>query len=201
MRHQRDRHESILAPQIVSTGKSMTEGRFVAQCRLDRQEFLDTVKYSLDQGARPMCKGPLHRRLRPPGALRLDCRRAGADHAPGCAGIGAHRRSGAASKRLRADFWMNAPPSQYWSSRTDDQRQRLVRGPAERSNSWNRCRGSGSPSRCWQQARPPRDGFRYAFESSADFICVGMYDFKSSKTAISPSTSSTRSSSGSARWT
>jgi hypothetical protein len=24
----------------------------------------------------------------------------------------------------------------------------------------------------------PKDGFRYAFESGADFICVGMYDFQ-----------------------
>jgi len=24
----------------------------------------------------------------------------------------------------------------------------------------------------------PKDGFRYAFENGADFICVGMYDFQ-----------------------
>jgi hypothetical protein len=24
----------------------------------------------------------------------------------------------------------------------------------------------------------PKDGFRYAFESGADFLCVGMYDFQ-----------------------
>ena len=24
----------------------------------------------------------------------------------------------------------------------------------------------------------PEDGFRYAFENGADFICVGMYDFQ-----------------------
>ncbi len=24
----------------------------------------------------------------------------------------------------------------------------------------------------------PKDSFRYAFESGADFICVGMYDFQ-----------------------
>jgi len=27
-------------------------------------------------------------------------------------------------------------------------------------------------------AIPPKDGFRYAFENGADFICVGMYDFQ-----------------------
>ena len=27
-------------------------------------------------------------------------------------------------------------------------------------------------------ALPPKEGFRYAFESGADFICVGMYDFQ-----------------------
>jgi hypothetical protein len=25
---------------------------------------------------------------------------------------------------------------------------------------------------------PPEEGFRYAFENGADFICVGMYDFQ-----------------------
>lgn len=24
----------------------------------------------------------------------------------------------------------------------------------------------------------PKDGFRYAFQNGADFICVGMYDFQ-----------------------
>ena len=27
-------------------------------------------------------------------------------------------------------------------------------------------------------AIPPQDGFRYAFESGADFVCCGMYDFQ-----------------------
>ena len=27
-------------------------------------------------------------------------------------------------------------------------------------------------------AIPPREGFRFAFESGADFLCVGMYDFQ-----------------------
>ena len=27
-------------------------------------------------------------------------------------------------------------------------------------------------------AIPPEDGFRYAFESGADFICVGMFDYQ-----------------------
>ncbi len=27
-------------------------------------------------------------------------------------------------------------------------------------------------------AIPPKDGFRFAFENGADFICVGMFDFQ-----------------------
>jgi hypothetical protein len=27
-------------------------------------------------------------------------------------------------------------------------------------------------------AIPPREGFRYALQSGADFLCVGMYDFQ-----------------------
>jgi hypothetical protein len=27
-------------------------------------------------------------------------------------------------------------------------------------------------------AIPPKDGFKYAFENGADFICVGMFDFQ-----------------------
>jgi hypothetical protein len=27
-------------------------------------------------------------------------------------------------------------------------------------------------------AIPPKDGFQYAFDNGADFICVGMFDFQ-----------------------
>ena len=30
-------------------------------------------------------------------------------------------------------------------------------------------------------AIPPRDGFKYAFDNGADFICVGMFDFQVQK--------------------
>ena len=32
-------------------------------------------------------------------------------------------------------------------------------------------------------AIPPEDGFRFAFESGADFICVGMFDFQVARDA------------------
>ncbi len=101
------------------------------------------------------------------------------------AGIGAHKhRTGvqAAEKGLAPDFWMKTlHETTYWSARPGDK---------ECDNNW--CDDpQGTIEFMRQQKQPwiafkvlaagamqPKAGFRYAFESGADFICVGMYDFQ-----------------------
>ena len=33
-------------------------------------------------------------------------------------------------------------------------------------------------------AIPPKDGFRYAFENGADFVCAGIFDFQVKEDAL-----------------
>ncbi len=101
------------------------------------------------------------------------------------AGIGAHElRTVTASVEagLRPDFWMKTLHNvKYWSAR-----------PGEKTcdNIW--CEDPEAVVAYMKQleqpwiafkvlaagAIAPKDGFRYAFENGADFICVGMYDFQ-----------------------
>ena len=178
----------ILAPQIVEYWeKHGGKIQFVAQCKgKNRQEFLDTVKYSLDQGA---CAAYVQ------GAAADDYVRQGhfdwiaeglemirAGKIP--AGIGGHYITtirGCVEKGFEPDFWMKTLHHlQYWSSRTDDQHDNVwCEDPQETIEFME------SLPQPWiafkvlaAGALHPRDGFRYAFENGADFICVGMYDFQ-----------------------
>lgn len=101
------------------------------------------------------------------------------------AGIGAHKLRTVlqcAEKGLQPDYWMKTlHESTYWSARPGDK---------ECDNNW--CDDpQGTIDFMTQQKQPwiafkvlaagalqPKPGFRYAFESGADFICVGMYDFQ-----------------------
>ena len=102
-----------------------------------------------------------------------------------CVGIGAHRLEtvkACVEKGIEPDFWMKTiHHGDYWSHMPDK---------PEHDNVW-----------CWEPeavaefmnslqqpwigfkvlaagAILPRDGFRFAFESGADFLCVGMFDFQ-----------------------
>lgn len=106
------------------------------------------------------------------------------------AGIGGHKLTtikACREKGLKPDFWMKTlHHRKYWSAVGDDEHT----GINKHDNFW-----------CWdaeevidymkQVPEPwiafkilgagaihPRDGFRFAFEGGADFICVGMYDFQ-----------------------
>ncbi|MDI9444877.1 MAG: hypothetical protein QM844_11990, partial [Planctomycetota bacterium] len=178
----------ILAPRIVEYWeKHGGKIQFVAQCKgKNRQEFLDTVKYSLDQGA---CAAYVQ------GAAADDYVRQGhfdwiaealemirAGEIP--AGIGGHYIEtirGCVENGFEPDFWMKTLHHlQYWSSRTDDQHDNVwCEDPQETIEFME------SLPQPWiafkvlaAGALRPRDGFRYAFENGADLICVGMYDFQ-----------------------
>jgi len=101
------------------------------------------------------------------------------------AGVGGHKLEtikGCVDKGLRPDFWMKTLHQlDYWSARP---------GQPEHDNIW--CdnpeettaymHGLPEPWIAFKTlaagALEPQSGFRYAFESGADFICVGMFDFQ-----------------------
>jgi len=88
-----------------------------------------------------------------------------------------------------ADFYVKTlHHSNYWSARRPGQNSDVVDNRAD--NYW-----SMTPEKTIEfmmkvdkpwiafktlaaGAIHPRDGFRYAFENGADFICVGMFDFQ-----------------------
>ena len=105
------------------------------------------------------------------------------------AGIGGHKLEtvkGCVDKGILPDFWMKTlHHGKYWSAFGGEEQKGF-----EHDHFW-----------CWRPdevvdymkelkqpwiafkilaagAIHPRDGFRYAFEGGADFICVGMYDFQ-----------------------
>ncbi len=101
------------------------------------------------------------------------------------AGIAAHRLEtlqACVAKGIRPDFWMKTfHHLKYWSAKP---------GQAEHDNVF--CRDPqetidfmADQPEPWigfkvlaAGAIKPQDGFRFAFEGGADFICVGMYDFQ-----------------------
>jgi hypothetical protein len=101
------------------------------------------------------------------------------------AGIGGHKLEtvkGCVDQGIRPDFWMKTlHQTDYWSARP---------GEKECDNIW--CTNPDETIAYMRDlpepwiafkvlaagALDPKAGFQYAFESGADFICVGMYDFQ-----------------------
>ncbi len=88
---------------------------------------------------------------------------------------------------IEPDFWMKTlHPVDYWSARVEDQQF----GLGDHDNLWcsdpeETAEFMRSLTQPWiafktlaAGAIQPRAGFKYAFESGADFVCVGMYDFQ-----------------------
>ncbi|MBS1828000.1 MAG: DoxX family protein [Acidobacteria bacterium] len=100
------------------------------------------------------------------------------------AGIGAHELAtvkGVVGRGLAPDFWMKTlHECNYWSARKDQQHDNIwctepedtVAFMKERPEPWIAFKVLAAG------AIDPKRGFRYALESGADFLCVGMYDFQ-----------------------
>jgi uncharacterized membrane protein YphA (DoxX/SURF4 family) len=106
------------------------------------------------------------------------------------AGIGAHDLNtvrACVDYGLQPDFWMKTlHRTNYWSARTDE----IEYGLGTNDNLW--CSDPDATVEYMSALKQPwiayktlaagailpKDGFTYAFESGADFICVGMYDFQ-----------------------
>jgi len=100
-------------------------------------------------------------------------------------GLGGHRLEtikACVEKGIMPDFWMKTiHHGKYWSRMADKPEHDNVfcREPEETTEFMN------SLPQPWIGFKvlaagsiKPQDGFRFAFESGADFLCVGMYDFQ-----------------------
>ncbi len=106
------------------------------------------------------------------------------------AGIGAHDLNtvkACVEYGLTPDFWMKTfHKTNYWSARTDE----IADGLGKMDNLW--CADPEATMEYMSALKQPwiafktlaagailpKEGFTHAFESGADFICVGMYDFQ-----------------------
>ncbi len=91
---------------------------------------------------------------------------------------------------INADFYMKTHHSvKYWSTRTPDQHEDVIDNYGV-DNYWDKepqktvefMKTMDKPWIAYKVlaagAIHPRDGFKYAFENGADFLCVGMFDFQ-----------------------
>ena len=109
------------------------------------------------------------------------------------AGIGAHDLKtvqGAAAKGLGPDFWMKTlHRTDYWSAGVQPQRDNIwCTNPEETSAFMRELKEPWIAFKTLAAgAIAPEIGFQYAFQSGADFICVGMFDWQvvdNAKTAV-----------------
>jgi hypothetical protein len=100
-------------------------------------------------------------------------------------GLGGHRIEtikGCVEKGFNPDFWMKTiHHGNYWSRVADKPERDNVycRQPEETAKYMNSLKQPWIGFKVMAAgAIKPQDGFRFAFESGADFLCVGMYDFQ-----------------------
>ena len=99
-------------------------------------------------------------------------------------GIGAHRIEtikACVEAGLETDFWMKTlHHHNYWSAKHPQWHDNLYCYDPEETD--NYMKQLPEPFIAFKVmaagAIHPRDGFRYAFESGADLVCAGMYDFQ-----------------------
>jgi hypothetical protein len=100
-------------------------------------------------------------------------------------GLGGHlieTIKGCVEKGIEPDFWMKTIHHGNYRSRLADNNDffsAFDRNPEETIAFMNTLKQPWIGFKVLAAgAIPPKDGFRYAFESGADFLCVGMYDFQ-----------------------
>lgn len=110
------------------------------------------------------------------------------------AGLAGHEIAtfkGAEEHDCGADFYMKTLHSRdYWSWKPEQEKDKLVIDNYDTDNYWERTPEETiafmeSLDKPWiafktlaAGAVHPKEGFRYAFENGADFICVGMFDYQ-----------------------
>jgi uncharacterized membrane protein YphA (DoxX/SURF4 family) len=99
-------------------------------------------------------------------------------------GIGAHHLEtlqGCVAAGMTPDFWMKTMHHHgYWSARHPEWHDNMYCNTPQETMAWMRERPE--PWIAFKVmaagAIHPKDAFRYAYESGADFVCAGMYDFQ-----------------------
>jgi uncharacterized membrane protein YphA (DoxX/SURF4 family) len=99
-------------------------------------------------------------------------------------GIGAHHLEtlqGCVAAGMTPDFWMKTMHHHgYWSARHPEWHDNMYCNNPQDTLAWMRERPE--PWIAFKVmaagAIHPKDAFRYAYESGADFVCAGMYDFQ-----------------------
>ncbi len=158
--------------------------RFISDC--GGQDVLQMIQRSIDHGACACyVQGGIGDRLVEEGKLDLIAQGLELIRRNGLpAGIGGHKLEtirACVEYGLRPDFWMKTlHRTNYWSAALQPQHDNIwCENPEEtiaymndREEPWIAFKILAAG------AIHPKDAFRFAFESGADFICVGMYDFQ-----------------------
>lgn len=158
--------------------------QFISDC--GGENLLERVKMSIDNGACACyVQGETADRLVQEGNIELigkalDLTRQ--NNMP--AGIGGHYIEtirACVDYGLEPDFWMKTfHHRNYWSAHPQEEHDNVYCRKPEETIEF--MRNLPQPWIAFKTlaagAIRPEDGFRYAFENGADFICVGMYDFQ-----------------------
>jgi hypothetical protein len=178
----------LLAPMINQYwDRGIGEIKFIAQCKgKNETELLENVRYSINFGAcAAYIQGAAADSYVSQGRFDWMAKALDTMRKKGLpAGIGGHHIGtiqASVDHGFEPDFWMKTlHHHDYWSARPDDQHDNMwCEDPDETIAFMNdlpqpwiafKVLAAGSIR--------PRDGFKYAFENGADFVCVGMYDFQ-----------------------
>ncbi len=174
--------------RILNKYKHETGGKikFISDCGVS-DEFAEGIRMSIEGGADAMyCQGEISDRLVKAGkfdeiAAGLEMiRKAGKP-----AGIGAHRIEtiqGCVEQGLKPDFWVKTlHHHNYWSAQPQAEwhDNMYCYKPQETIDFMNSLEEPWIAFKVLAAgAIQPKDGFQFAFNNGADFICVGMYDFQ-----------------------
>ena len=178
----------LLAPRIAEyRDKGYGKINFIAQCKgKTLQDLLDNIRYSIDNGAcAAYIQGMNGDRYIEEGkfdwiAKALDLMR---ENGLPC-GIGGHyirTIKGAVKEGFEVDFWVKTlHHHEYWSADVEDQHDNIWCEDPEETIAF--MEGLPEPWIAFKVLAAgsihPKDGFKYAFQNGADFICIGMYDFQ-----------------------
>ncbi len=174
----------LLCATMVNYWRRGGRIQFISDC--GGQDLLQMVQKSIDHGASACyIQGGVADRLVAKGqfdlmAKALDLIRK--NDLP--AGIGGHKLQtiqASVDHGLKPDFWMKTLHHvNYWSAQTQPEHDNIwCDNPAETVAYMEKLPEPWIAFKTLAAgAIEPKIGFRHAFESGADFICVGMYDFQ-----------------------
>ncbi|MBN1765209.1 MAG: DoxX family membrane protein [Sedimentisphaerales bacterium] len=159
--------------------------QFISDCGY-KGDAIEGVKVSIDGGAHACyVQGQIADDLAAQGKMDIIGKALELTRKNGLpAGIGAHQLEtvkACVDYGLKPDFWVKTLHHiNYWSSNKDDQHDNIwCVNPKETIDYMNNLPEPWIAFKTLAAgAIHPQEGFSYAFQNGADFICVGMYDFQ-----------------------